>query len=183
MPTPCRSVLLAAICLTASCLAEADVTVRFDHPEDFSDLSLSAGSPEKNTALLTQQIEGHLKWLGQQYLPKGDTVDIVITDIDMAGGFERWRIPDGMWTRIISDVYPPKIKLQYVWKDASGKIKGQQAELVTDLNYRSMVGYKQFPTQDSLRYEKALLQRWFRRAFAVDGKPLFEQGSSPQGSD
>lgn len=92
----------------------------------------------------------------------------------MAGGFERWRIPNGMWTRIISDVYPPKFKLHYVWKDKAGAVKGESSEWVTDQNYRSMVGVKEFMIHDSLRYEKALLKRWFRRSFAPDGKPLFE---------
>jgi hypothetical protein len=176
-----RTALLLGLCLAASGPAAAEVTVRFDHPENFTDLSLAVGTPEKNTAALTQQIEQHLKRLGDQYLPKGDTVDITVTDIDMAGGFERWRIPNGMWTRIISDVYPPKFKLHYVWRDKAGTVKAERQEWVTDQNYRSMVGVKEYMSHDSLRYEKALLKRWFRRSFAPDGKPLFES-DAPEGN-
>jgi hypothetical protein len=176
--TPMKSTISALILALASWLSSmpafAEVTVQFDKPENFTDLSLASGAPERNVEFLTKDIAKFLDLLGNQYLPKGDKVDIIFRDIDMAGGFERWRIPNGMWTRIISDVYPPKFKLQYVWTDAAGHLKARKNELITDLNYRAMVGAKEFNTQDSLRYEKALLRRWFRASFSPDGKPAFE---------
>jgi hypothetical protein len=145
----------------------AEVTVRFDHPDQYTDLQLSNGSMPKVKADLMNQLEKYLKTLGDQYLPKGDSLAIAVENIDMAGGFEPWRMPNLSWTRVISDVYPPRFDLRYVWKDPAGRVKADRREQVTDLNYRTMVNERQFSQRDPLRYEKALLQRWFRKTFGA----------------
>lgn len=159
---PILLILLLLLSTALSPSVHAQVTVRFEQPEKYTDFELSTGSTPKAKADLMKQFEKYFQALGAQYLPKGDTLEIVILDIDMAGAFEGWRRPNLMWTRIISDVYPPKFVLHYVWRDKTGRIKADREETVTDLDY---LRFRDQTTLDPLRYDKALLSRWFRRTF------------------
>jgi hypothetical protein len=164
-----RPFLLMALSVIAPA-AGAEVAVRFINPENFKDFTINSGPIEAMREDLMHQIGDHLRSLGDQYLPKGDTLELDVEDIDMAGGYEPWRL-NMMWTRIMSSVWPPQITLVYVWKDKDGKLKADDRVMVTDPNYLAMVGSKEYATQDPLRYEKALLKRWFIQTFGSGSKP------------
>lgn len=163
-----RRSLLIALSLTAPAVG-AEVAVRFIDPENFKDFTINSGPVEAMRQDLMHQIGAHLRSLGDEYLPKGDVLELDVEDIDMAGGYEPWRL-NMMWTRIMSSVWPPRITLAYVWKDKDGKLKAENRVMVTDPNYLNMVGSKEYPTQDPLRYEKAMLKVWFIRTFGAEPK-------------
>lgn len=169
-----RLSLLMVLSLIAPA-AGAEVAVRFINPENFKDFTINSGPVEAMREDLMHRIGDHLRSLGDEYLPKGDVLELDVEDIDMAGGYEPWRL-NLMWTRIMSSVYPPKITLVYVWKDQNGKPKGEDRIVVTNLNYLSMVGVKEYATQDPLRYEKALLKLWFIQTFGAGAKVAPEVG-------
>jgi Protein of unknown function (DUF3016) len=73
-----------------------------------------------------QQLEAHLKKLGESYLPKGDKLEIVVMDIDMAGAYVPWRTPNLTRTRFIRDIYRPKLVLHYRWLDKDGAVKADK---------------------------------------------------------
>ncbi len=146
--------------------SHAAVTVRYDHPENYTDLSLSGSSTPSIQDDLMKQFEKHFKTLGDRYLPKDDTLEIVVLNIDMAGAYEPWQTPNLTNTRIIRDIYPPKFSLQYLWRDGSGKIKVNKQETVSDLNYLMLLDSRQYNPNDPLRYEKTMLERWFRETFS-----------------
>jgi hypothetical protein len=54
-------------------------------------------------------------------------------------------------------VTPPKISLEYVVKDRSGKVVAKGADLLIDPNYQWNVSYE---GTDELYSEKALLRSW-----------------------
>jgi hypothetical protein len=147
-----------------------EVTVRFEPADRYIDLALSgASTPAVQNDLLTQ-FEKHLKQLGESYLPEGDTLEIVIQDIDMAGAMEPWRSPGLIDTRIIRDIYPPRFSLHYLWRGKSGELKADKQEQLTDLNYLTWLDSSRYLNNDPLRYEKTLLDRWFRQRFSSDKK-------------
>jgi hypothetical protein len=104
-------------------------------------------------------------------LAKSDTLDIVVRDIDMAGAYEPWRAPYLSNTRIMRDVYPPRITLHYLWRDGSGAVLADKQEILSDLNYLTLLDSRQYLPNDPLRYEKAMLERWFAQTFAPRQKP------------
>jgi len=54
------------------------VTVRFDNPGKFTDLSLSGNTARESQDPLLKELEGYFKHLGERYLPQSDTLDIVV---------------------------------------------------------------------------------------------------------
>lgn len=152
--------------LLSPCVIHADVTVRYEHPEHYTDLGLSGSTTPSIQADLMRKFETHFKSLGEQYLPKDETLEVVVLDIDMAGSYEPWRTPNLTNTRFIRDIYPPKFSLHYRWQDKNGDIKADRQDAVSDLNYLMRLDSRQYPVNDPVRYEKALLDSWFRETFS-----------------
>jgi hypothetical protein len=166
---PFKSLLLLIAVLNAV-PAFAEVMVRFEAADRYTDLGLSGASTPAVQESLMKQLEKHLKQLGESYLPKGDRLEIMIQDIDMAGAMEPWRSPNLINTRIIRDIYPPRFTLNYLWHSKSGELKADRQEKLTDLNYLMQLDTARYMNNDPLRYEKALLDRWFRQRFSTDKK-------------
>ena len=171
MPTATMKWIIIALCELVWIPSSADVTVQFEQPDHYTDLSLGGSSSQSIQDDLLKQIEKHFKRLGERFLPKGDVLNIDVRDIDMAGAVEPWQTPNLSNTRIIRDVYLPKITLHYVWHDQVGVLKADKQETVTDLNYLMMLDSRLYNNNDPLRYEKAMLDRWFERSFNPIGLP------------
>ena len=62
--------------------------------------------------------------------------------------------------RIMRDIYPPRISLQYTLKDASRIVSEGDARL-SDTGYLHNIGLKS--DSDPLRYEKRLIDDWVKR--------------------
>lgn len=88
----------------------------------------------------------------------------------MAGVYEPWRTPNLTRTRFIRDIYRPKLVLHYRWLDKDGAVKADKDETVSDLNYLMRQETRKYQDNDPLRYEKTLLDRWFRETFAATEK-------------
>ena len=82
-------------------------------------------------------------------------------NVDMAGSFEPWRARLGD-TRIVRDIYPPRIDLRFTLTDGSGFVIRSGERKLRDLTFLTTT---LFYRNDSLRYEKALLDKWLEREF------------------
>lgn len=63
---------------------------------------------------------------------------------------------------MMRDIYPPRIDLDFTLTDANGKVLRQGSRKLRNLGYLSS-GTGMGSNSDSLRYDKALLDRWLRR--------------------
>ena len=91
------------LCLAVTLPLQAGtVQVSFDHPERFADIG-----PPGETRELLQVIDRHLQALGAKGLPAGQTLQVMITDIDLAGTIDPWlgRLSDvrvlGAWAELV----------------------------------------------------------------------------------
>ena len=62
-----------------------------------------------------------------------------------------------MHTRIIRDIYRPRIEVRYVLRNTHGEVLKQAYEAVSDLNYLMTLDAASYRSDDTLRYEKAML--------------------------
>jgi hypothetical protein len=67
--------------LLSPCVIHAAVTVRYEHPEHYTDLGLSGSTTPSIQAELMNQFEAHVKALGARYVPTDETLEIVVLDI------------------------------------------------------------------------------------------------------
>jgi Protein of unknown function (DUF3016) len=151
-----RWIALALLAITAT--ARADVQVNFVNPEKFSDIKDNNGF--RQTELL-KDIEAHLVAQAGKHLP-GRDVRINVTDVNLAGEVE----PFGryaQWLRVMRTVTLPSIEMSYEVRDGEKVV--QQGEVrLRDMNYQD--GFSSYWSGDSLRYEKRMIDRWFKEEFS-----------------
>jgi hypothetical protein len=126
-------------------------------PEKFTDLQSSWLS---NDSLL-KELSAHLSTLGQKVLPDTQSLQIEVTDIDLAGSMEyHWRLSP---MRVMRDISSPHITLR--WRMASADPSAAMTEVsLRDTAYLTRINH--YSDGDPLRYEKQMLDDWFQRSFA-----------------
>ena len=139
------------------------VSVHFTKPEKFTDATYENRPSSRER--VTGDIAAHLAELGRRHLPANQQLDIEITDIDLAGRYEPWQFHFHD-VRFMRDVTWPRMNLKYRLADSSGKLLAEGEEKLSDMHYLGRVALR--PDSDRLRYDKAMLDEWFRERFVQD---------------
>ena len=156
-------VALSLSLLARSAWAEPNLTVVFVHPENYSDASYSSMfANAQDRADVQRDIAQHLQSLAERTLPPGDSLKIEVLDIDLAGRVEPFRSSIGNDVRVIRDINWPRIELRYTLSHGDQAMPIRE-ERLSDLDYLS--SFNRHSSGDRLRYEKAMLDRWFDRRF------------------
>jgi hypothetical protein len=139
------------------------VSVRWEDPSKFSELRYSGNRYEAARGNWVEELAQHLRERAQKQLAPGQRLDVDIVDIRRAGMYEPWRGPNLQQTRIIREVYPPRMTLNVRFTDADGRVIAQGERKLSDSGF--MTGDSIVDT-DPLRYEKRLIDDWVRREIA-----------------
>ncbi|MGH8462895.1 MAG: DUF3016 domain-containing protein [Pseudomonas sp.] len=148
----------------AQTAANASVEVNYVNPEHFRDASLDSNGYERGAdEQVMKTLRSYLQTLGERYLPMGQTLRIDIRDIDLAGRYEPWHA-QAYNVRFMRDITWPSIELHYVLTQNGLTVREEDAHL-SDKFYLQRPGRS--TTSDRLYAEKAMLNEWFRKQFAV----------------
>jgi hypothetical protein len=139
---------------------EAPVQVQYLHAEDFADVGNHRFSDERLRAAYLEQLQVHLVRQAAALLGAGERLSVSITELDMAGEFESWRPPPSGDTRVVKDVYPPRIDLSFRLAAGDGKVVKEGERLLRDPAFLQRANRH---PDDPLRYEKALIDRWLEQ--------------------
>lgn len=112
-----------------------------------------------------KQLATYLVRRADALLLPGQTLDVHIDDIKLAGAFEPWRGPDAQDIRFMKDIYPPRIQLHFKLLDADGKVLREGERKLQDLAY---LQHSLPNTIDPLGYDKRLIGNWLSREFRRD---------------
>ncbi|MGE5337547.1 MAG: DUF3016 domain-containing protein [Gemmatimonadota bacterium] len=157
------AVILGAGLIASSALAEVNVT--FVKPELYSDVSDRVVERDE----ILKQLEQHFQTLGRKYLRKDEKLTIEVLDIDRAGhmrGLMRlFKDPD---MRVVSDRGgdAPRIRFRYRI-EAPGQPPKTGEETLLDGAFLSR--FNPYAESDPLRYEKLMIDDWFKQHFAGAG--------------
>jgi hypothetical protein len=162
--------LLAFLGLTAAGVAVAaapekpvsTIEVTFVASEKFTDVKEDHMDSDRGREAVLGQLKEHLVTHGAKYLAKGQRLQITITDVDLAGDFEPWRGINFHDVRIVKDIYPPRVELEFKLVDAEGKLVSEGKRQLRDLGYLMSMA---MPTSDPLRFDKEMLSDWLRQEF------------------
>jgi hypothetical protein len=147
--------------------ADGPVNVDWTDPAQFSDLRYSGNRWEAKRGNWVEQLAEHLRKSALKKLPEGESLQVTFTDIKRAGSYEPWHGPNLRDTRIIRDIYPPRISLTFKRLDAQGAVIEQGERKLSDSAF--LMGSTRFGDSDPLRYEKRMLDDWVKREFKQDG--------------
>ena len=136
------------------------VSVVFVEPQKFSDVKRDSWHDYSQDLL--DQLQTFMQATGERVVPAGLHLAIKVTDVDLAGEFEPQLGPRFEDVRMVRAIYPPHIKLAFSLTDAKGTVLSAGERDVTDLAFQMRTAW---PTDDYLRYEKAILRDWFSSEF------------------
>lgn len=166
MNTPLRRSLQAlAVCCLATAglpaLAAGPVQVQFVQPETFADAGTGIERERNLTELSTA-----MQRLGEQHLSPGDTLDIQVLDVDLAGRADPFAFRGaGREVRVLKGQADwPRITLRYTLSRAGVATATEEVRLA-DMNYLQDGAVRAARAAESLAYEKHLLGTWFDERF------------------
>jgi len=142
--------------------AEARTEVTFSHPEKFADVRDAYMGSDKGRDAILDQLKDYLVNRAKSYVPSGEKLLVTVTDVDLAGDFEPWRGPSMQDIRVVKDVYPPKIDLDFKLTAADGKVLKEGKRQLRDLAFLMKISINR---DDNIRYEKSLIDDWLRSDF------------------
>lgn len=145
--------------------AEGPVSVQWNDPRTFTELRNSPNRFEAERGNWVEQLAEFARTTATKALQPGQTLDITLVDIKRAGDFEPWHGPRANDIRIMRDIYPPRITLDYTLKGADGQVLDQGQAALRDNGFlHGSTG--RLSNSDPLRYEKQLIDDWVRRDLA-----------------
>lgn len=153
--------LLAAL-LPALAAAQAQVDVRFADLSRFSDLRNTELRNERESAALAEELRRYLEAKALARLPPGTRLAVTITDVDMAGEFLPAPRSTHQPVRIVKNVYPPRVDLEFRLARADGRVEREGRRELRDLGFLSKA---RLAERETLGHEKALLDDWLKREF------------------
>lgn len=154
---------ISPLAAAAATLAEPSVSVTYVNPGQFTENRMYGWQDRFNRIDYLAQLKAWLVKQGQAVLKPGQSLHVDITDIQLAGAYEPWRGPRWDYVRIMRDIYPPRIDLDFKLVEQDGNVLREGKRVLRDPGYLySGVG---LPAAEGapLYYDKALLRRWLGR--------------------
>lgn len=152
--------LACNLATTAAALAgeASNVTVIFDHPENFTDVKDAYVPTDRGREAILAELKQFIESRAASYLRKDQQLEIKFTDIDLAGGFEPHGGTRFDTVRLMKGIYPPRLQFEFKLTGPNGRVLKEGQRKLTDLAYQQRVVR---PGDDErLRYEEDLLNDW-----------------------
>lgn len=163
--SPLFRLLCIALLVLASVTAQAEtsqdsVSVHYKNPQNFSEAKLSFGAHRSDADAYLKPLKDYIIQRAARILASGQRLDIVVTDVKRAGDYEPWRGPRFNDIRIIKDIYPPRIDLDFTLYGADGNVLREGSR---KLRNPAFLNGLSAGDQDPLRYEKSLIDLWLNK--------------------
>ena len=151
-----KAVVLAAALALGAGTASAEVTVNYVNMEQFADLP--SGEWERKEIL--KNLADYIKKLGAD-LPAGTDMTVNIYNVDLAGREYPGNRASGDMRVLEGKSDWPLIELQYALS-SKGQVFDSGTAQISDVTYMNRK-VKLSQENDNLRYEKRMLQDWFKK--------------------
>ncbi|GAB1406901.1 DUF3016 domain-containing protein [Thermomonas brevis] len=143
--------------------AQGPVSVAWADPAGFTELRFSGNRWAAARGDWLQDLAEHMRTRGEQVLPAGHRLDITILDLARAGQYEPWRGAQMDEVRIVRDLHPPRMTVQFRHLDAAGNVVAEGERRLTDPAF--LTNASPLNSNDPLRFEKRMIDSWLRREF------------------
>ncbi|MCV2884786.1 DUF3016 domain-containing protein [Aestuariibacter sp. AA17] len=148
-----------------------NVEINWQNPEKYTDIDGANESNKRFRERTIKQLTSHISDLAAT-LPDGQSLTITVTDVDLAG--QVWPASfvgmgnSGSEIRLIKDVYIPRMELHYTLHDNTGAVVMEDDVKLKDMAFNHKLN--RYFDDESLRYEKAMLDAWFKDTFTTMAK-------------
>lgn len=156
---------LSVVLITVSSLfltfvsSAATSEVKWTNSDKYRDVHAGDGHRAKFKARVFRKFEEHFAELAEK-LPEGQTLLIDVKDVDLAGDVHQ----NMRRIRVIKDIFFPRIEFSYQVVDSNKNVITSGDVDLKDMGF--MMGANHRYNQDSLGYEKKMLDEWFGKTFS-----------------
>ena len=140
--------------------AAGPVSVAWEDPAGFTEMRHSGNRWAAAEGNWLNNLATYMRKEAEETLPTGHRLELTIVDIQRAGRYEPWLGPQMQDTRIIRDMYPPRMTLRFRELDADGTVLAEGERKLSDPAF--LMNASRFNDSDPLRYEKRMVDSWLR---------------------
>lgn len=166
-----KNLIIKHICLVALSLClimtmttwAADVKIEWTDPEKYRDIRGGDENQNRFQERVIKALTEHFENAAAETLPAEQTLDLKITDVDLAGDVDYFFFRFSRSVRVMRDVHFPSIEFNYVLKDENGNILKSGEENIKDMGY--LFSGKFHLNDPPFDYEKRMIDDWFRKNF------------------
>lgn len=155
-----RILTLAAAAFLLPAAAQAATTVRFVAPQTYTDGNLAWSSVDQR--LTFEGLERIIARLARKRLPAGDDLEVDVLGLDLAGKIDPLMSRTGTLRVMRADTWP-SMTLRYTLR-RQGRVIAKGEDTLRAMNY--LMDPVAVRSSEPLRFEKAMLDTWFRTRFA-----------------
>ena len=138
----------------------ADVTLKWQEPEKFTDIRPANDSRKAFRERVQKKFEEFFTEMAAK-LPQGYVWDVTITDIDLAGDVDYFAGGAGNALRVVKEIYSPAVRFNHSLRNANGEQVMQGEEKLRDMGF--IQSLRSTRDSDEFRYEKQMLEDWFNK--------------------
>lgn len=146
---------------------DGQVFIAWNNPADYTDVEATLGVQSKYQQYLFSELTEELGKVANKHLSPNQKLELVVTNVDLAGDVQPTFGATPHDIRILEDIYPPKITFDYTLSENNTVLK-TGSEKLRDIGYLSgiqPIGNDPFP------YEVDLLTDWFKETI----KPVLSE--------
>ncbi|MBA6288800.1 DUF3016 domain-containing protein [Colwellia sp. MB3u-4] len=153
---------LVVVLISAATAQAAQVEVRWTNPDKYSDIDAGQEHRQHFKDRTFKAFEEHFAKMAEA-LPEQQKLVFDITNLDLAGdvnfgGTKR--------IRIIKDIFFPRIEFSYQLLNADNTVVKSAEVSLKDMGFLMHSSFRY--RNESLSYEKDMLNDWFRKTFEND---------------
>lgn len=152
-----RSLITALFCAVTLPVFAGEAKVDFVQPEKFTDIRNVNDSLEDAQIRVSKEFSLYFSDLAKT-LPDGYTLEVQVTDIDLAGRIEYNYARTMRDIRVLKDIDWPKMSLSYTLKNPQQEVVASGKEDIRDMYYLSKANL----SSSDYKYEEQMLKEWFR---------------------
>lgn len=141
------------------------VSVAWSDPATFAELRYGVNRYEAARGNWLGDLARYLRKQAERRLAAGERLELTIVDVDRAGDYEPGQNVGLYDTRILRDIYPPRMTVQFRHFADGGAVLAEGERKLSDLAY--LIGINPINSTDALRYEKRMIDTWLRRELAT----------------
>lgn len=157
-----KLVFIAAMALATAGAQAATVNVQWNDTKEYRDIRAVQSSQQRFEQRVIKELEEEFRQEAAK-LPADQTLNISVTDVNLAGEVEYFYRDYPFGLRVIRNVDFPQLELSYELRDANDQVIKSGDETLQDLGFR----YDTLTRSDRspLKYEKALIHEWYQQSF------------------
>jgi hypothetical protein len=156
---------LALLCVPAVSTLAAETQVKWQEPEEFTDIDAGDEHPEQFRERVLEGLEETFVRLGER-LPSDQILRITVTDLTLAGRIEPMQTYRGLeQVRVVRPMYEPRMDLMYELVDAESNVIDAGEASLRGSRLLDQAQIRRAGTEDIVKYESNMVERWFRRQF------------------